>query len=195
MADLNALSQNENALAQALLPDDPDLTSALSQEKRFLTHAYVILACATIEEFIEGCFSEYVAQASGSDAFGYEGCFLTLAAKFADDLVGQHGGAIPAAVDAVPVLRGLYSSKVISPNNGIKRRNLESLAKPLGLCSRLEEECEDLLGPADVLGGKRGAVAHLGTIDEEVRPAEAREMVKNVMDQLPLLLRLFGLQV
>jgi hypothetical protein len=193
MADLAVLGGHESALAQALLPDDPEPTAALEPRSRFLVHAYLVLACATIEEFIEGCFEEYVAKASDSDTEGYAGCFLTLAARFADDLSGQHGGSAPPAAEAIPVLRALYLSKVVSRNNGVKSRHLAALSKPLGLQARLEAECEDLLVPADALGAKRGAVAHLGTVDEVIRPAEAREMVENVIDNLHLLLRLLAL--
>jgi hypothetical protein len=91
------------------------------------------------------------------------------------------------------MLRGLYRSKVVTPNNGVKRKNLRALAKPLGLEDRLEADCEGLLSPADTLGARRGALAHMGHVDEELRPAEARRMVFDVVAELDRLLALLDL--
>jgi hypothetical protein len=186
MSDVEALESQEQDLAQALLPDDPDPTTPLSDNARFRTHAYLVLACALIEEYIERKFQDYVDVSAATDA-GVAGCFVSLSAKFADDLIGQNKGRVPGSDEAIPTLVGLYASKVIHPNNGIKKRNLDVMAKPLGLASRLEEECDDLLGPIDALGAKRGAVAHLGTVDEEIRPADARQLVADVLSELPRL--------
>lgn len=192
MDDLETLRSNEEELARALLPEDLDPTQPLDQRARFLTHAYLVLATAILEEFIEECFQRHLAEATANHPNQFSGCYVALAARFADDLKGQHGGAVPPASDACPVLRGLYVSKVIRANNGVKRRNFETLAKPLGLHVHLEEECEDLLGTADALGAKRGAVAHLGSLDEEIRPAAAKELVAQVVVHLPLLTALLS---
>jgi hypothetical protein len=55
-----------------------------------------------------------------------------------------------------------------SRKNGVKRQNLAALAKPLGLHERLDADCEELLTRADTWGAKRGAIAHLSTVTEEL---------------------------
>ena len=192
MPDLARLRENEDALAAALLPEDLDPTAPLEPRAQFLTHAYLVLACAVIEEFVEECFEEYVAKALAANGSSVSPCFVSLATRFADDLIGQTN-TIPAAAQACPMLRGLYGSKVVRPNNGLKRTNLYSLAKPLGLQEALEASCEDLLVPANTLGARRGAVAHLGTVTAELRPGDGQKLVEDVLDKLPLLITLLDL--
>jgi hypothetical protein len=122
-----------------------------------LTHAYLVLACAVIEEFVEQSFDEYVATALAASDAMVSPCFVSLATRFADDLKGQTN-TIPASTQTCPMLRGLYSSKIVRPNNGIKRTSMSALAKPLGLLEKLEATCEDLLVPADTLSSRRGTV-------------------------------------
>jgi hypothetical protein len=192
MPDLARLRENEEALAEALLPEDSDPTEPLEPRAQFLTHAYLVLATAVIEEFVEECFEEHVSTALSAVGDAVPPCFVPLAAKFADDVVGQTHTTPPAA-EACPMLRGLYGSKVVRPNNGIKRKNLVALARPVGLQPALEAECEELLVPADTLGARRGRVAHIGTLTEELRPVEARKLVLDVIAELELLLALLDL--
>lgn len=192
MPDLARLRENEDALAAALLPEDADVTEPLEPQTQFLTHAYLVLACAVIEEFVEECFDAYVAIALAASDLSVSPCFVPLATRFADDLKGQTN-TIPPSTKACPMLRGLYASKIVRPNNGIKRKNLFALAKPLGLLEDLEANCEDLLVPADTLGSRRGTVAHLGTVSTELRPSDARKLVTDVLDKLPLLTELLEL--
>lgn len=193
MIGLAGLRDNEAELAVALLPDEPEAAEALSARDQFLTHAYLLLACAVIEEYIEGCFERFVVTALEESTDRVAACFVPLSARFADDLIGQTN-PFPTAAAACPILRGLYGSKIVRPNNGIKRKNLIALARPLGLAASLESDCEPLLGPADTLGARRGAVAHIGAVTEETRPAEARKLVLDVLDQLPLLSTLLTLE-
>jgi hypothetical protein len=186
MPDLARLRENEDALAAALLPEDADVTEPLEPRTQFLTHAYLVLACAVIEEFVEECFDAYVDIALAASEASVSPCFVPLATRFADDLKGQTS-TIPSSTKACPMLRGLYTSKIVRPNNGIKRKNISALARPLGLLDDLEASCEDLLVPADTLGSRRGTVAHLGTVATELRPSDARKLVADVLDKLPLL--------
>lgn len=186
MADVNFLRQAETELASAVLPEDPDSVQQLTTRDQLLTRAYLVLACALVEDFIEGCFLDYVKKSMEANDGLVSSCFVPLAIKFADDLVGQVN-TIPSAAVAAPMLVGLYSSKVIHPNNGVKRKNLEAMARPLGLRDKLEDECDDLLGPADTLGARRGSVAHTPAVSEEMRPNQARELVTDVLERIPLL--------
>jgi hypothetical protein len=170
----------------ALLPADEDLTEPLAGRDVFLTQAYLILSCAIIEEFIENCFVAHVERALAESGETVAPCFVPLATKFSSEVIAQiHAG--PAATEACPMLASLYKAKIVRQNNGVKRDNLVNLAKPLGLTRRVEEECEALILPADTLGARRGAIAHLGTVTDELRPAAAQAMVLEVIDALPLL--------
>jgi hypothetical protein len=189
MPDINALRQTEAALADAILPDETDSTSSLSDRDKLLVSAYVVLACALVEDFFESCFLHYVDKSLEASDVLFSGCFISLAAKFSDDLLGQVSG-IPSAEAAVPRLQGLYKSKVIFPNNGVKRKNLEAMARPLGMIRELEKTCEPLLGPVDTLGARRGSIAHTSSVSEELHPSQARSLVTNVLDQVPLLIAL-----
>jgi hypothetical protein len=190
--DLARLRENEDALAAALLPDDPDLTEPLEPRAQFLTHAYLVLGCALIEEFIEDAFREHVENAlARSTSTEIAPCFVPLAARFAAEAAKEMKKA-PAAAHACPALTSFYKAKIIRPNNGIKGANLTTLAKPLGLQDELEGQCQALLVPADTLGARRGVVAHLATISEELRPADARKLVLDVSTELPSLLTLLG---
>lgn len=186
MPDLVLLRDNEEALAAALLPDEPDPADALEPREQFLTHAYLVLACAIVEEFIEDCFDKYVDKALQVSGAMIAPCFVSLATKYANDVIGQTN-TVPPAATACPMLRGLYRSKVISPNNGVKRNNILALAKPLGISEKIEIDCDPLLGPADALGSRRGQLAHLFAITEELRPADARKLVTAVLDEMHLL--------
>lgn len=185
MPDAGLLQAHEADLAEALLPDDPDPSEPLGDSDRFRTHAYLVLACAVIEEHIEMAFRDFVATCAARDDGAVAGCFVTLAAKYGDLLTGQK--LATTAATAVPTLEGYYNSKLLKPNNGIKKRNLDALARPLGLGTKLEDECEELLSALDALGAKRGAVAHLGTVEEEIRPGDARALVVAALDKLSLL--------
>jgi hypothetical protein len=189
MPAITAVKEAEEKLAGALLPQDPAEIRQLTESEQILVQGYLVLACGHIEEFFEQCFLDYVAVSLKSAGPGFDGCFLSLAVKFSDDLRGQLGHHPRAAV-AAPVLVGLYQSKVVRPNNGMKRKNLEAMAKPLGLLRGLEDECEALLGPADLLGGRRGAAAHAPTIREEIQPSQARRLVSDVIDEVPSLIAL-----
>lgn len=190
--DLARLQENEHELRSVLLPADPDVTEALEKRDAFLTHAYVVLASAILEEFVEECFRHFIETAAASEPDQFAGCFVTLASKFSTLIIGQHGSAVIAS-DSVATLKNLYDSKVITPNNGIRRRNLETLAKPLGLLPALEDNCEELLAVADALGSKRGAIAHVGVISEEIRPSKAEKLVADVIDNIPSLIKVLDL--
>jgi hypothetical protein len=191
--DLAKLKENEQELRRALLPSDLDVTKALSGRDQFLTHAYLVLSYAVLEEFVEECFRQYVTTAAAAAPKEYDGCFVTLAFKFADTVIGQNKGALPISADAILVLKNLYESKIVTSNNGIRRRNFEAMAKPIGLHPKLEEDCEGLLSAADALGSKRGAIAHVGTISEEIRPSEAEKLVTDVISNVSKLIALLNI--
>lgn len=174
-----------------MLPHDPDPTRELGPRARFRTHAYIVLACALIEEFLETCFREHLIQALQRVQSTVADPFLFLATHFSGDVIGQGMVHAPAS-DVCRALHGLYSSKVVEPNNGIKRKNLRALAKPLGLQMQLEDKCDALLQTADTLGAKRGSLAHASAVTTEVRPGEASRLVSDVLAAIPSMQTLLG---
>lgn len=191
MPKLPELQSNLETLAENLLPEDDDPTSELSKEDEFRTHAYVVLACAVFEEFIESSFTEFVDSAGKDEPSGFSGIFLCLAVAYADNVSGGAGGGgrMPPPGDMAKQLAGLYKSKTVFPNNGIKADNLANLAKPLGLSKALEEDCEPLLTASDALGSQRGKAAHVGSV-AQIRPADARQLVGGVLGEIQLLIDL-----
>lgn len=186
MPNVASLKEHETQLAEALLPAPGETPSDLTEDDRFKTHAYLVLACALVEEHIEGRFREFVERKRSAAADTVDGCFVSLATRFAGDLIGQNGGKVPPCGDAIPTLAGLYESKIVNTNNGVKKSHVENLAKPLGIAQRLEGR-DDLFRALNVLGAKRGAVAHLGMVEEVIAPPDARGFVVDVLDQLHLL--------
>ncbi len=194
MPDLARLREDEAEIASALLPDEPDAPEPLERAAQLRTFAYLVLVCATIEEFVENCFREFIDQADAASTDDIvAACFASLAMRFSDDLVGQLNTPAAPATALRPKLKGLYGSKIVHPNNGIKRANFIAMAKPLGLAEALEESCNALLGPADTLGARRGAVAHVGAVDTELRPTDARQLVTDVLDEMPTFLTFLGI--
>lgn len=188
---LSELSQQEAVLAQALLPPEPPNTDGLTSRDQFLTHAYLVLAHAVIEEFVEHCFLAYVdAAVESCTSTRVPGCFLPLSVRFASEYTGTKLSVPSIAEDHAKGLRGLYSWNVVNSNNGIKKANLLALARPLGLVERLESTCDPLFGPAERLGRARGKVAHVGTVSEELRPAAARELVTAMVTEMQPLVQL-----
>jgi hypothetical protein len=190
MTGLEVLRERESRLADALLPSMPEAGDTLAADEQFKTHAYLMLACALVEEHIESLFGAYVAERAAINDGRVHECFISLTARFSGDLIGQNSGRLPTAQAALPTLVGLYSTKVIKANNGVKRQNIETLAKPLGLGDRLDM-CEELFTPLNTLGAKRGAVAHLGVVTEEITPVDARNFVTSVLSNLALLDKIF----
>lgn len=183
------LRRSAKLLDKSLLPADPDPTAPLGAREQFLTRAYLMLGCALVEEFLESSFANFVDAHSQKTGKRSRHCFVSLAATFADDLKGQSSVA-RTDEDVTKLLSGLYANKVLKPNNGVQRRHIRALANPLGLYSTIEDDCEDLLRTTDTLGSRRGETAHLGNVTRELRPAEARGIVKDALDQLGSLRRI-----
>lgn len=183
MPDHDELKAHHEQLVSTLLPEDPPSTETLSAENEFLTRAYLVLAHGLVEEFVELCFTDFVN--SGDKTWeATANRFIPLGIAFADDIIGQKHKPTPPSVTR-EIAAGLYASKIVYPNNGIKRKNLLALARPLALEDSLNEECNDLLMAGERLGAERGSVAHQFAVSKNHVPSDVHSLVTDFIDQLP----------
>lgn len=117
---------------------------------------------------------------------------LSLAAKYSPELVGANSGRVPTPLAIVSSLPGLYYSKVVKPNNGIRRKSIGTLCRPLGIdILSLGSDFQDALSQLDTLGAKRGSAAHTlrAAALETIHVADARRWVFDAVDAAELVIR------
>ncbi|WP_448612148.1 hypothetical protein [Geodermatophilus sp. URMC 60] len=194
------LREDIGALADILLADesahaseqDDDPTSGVPDQAGSLRiRAFLILSHAAIEELFEQQIYETVK--------GCVECFdqappavaLALATKYSGEIIGQNSGKVPSAIEIARKLSGLYFSKVIKPNNGIRRSAIDGMCKPLGVSvGDLGTDVEAGLAQLDTLGAKRGSAAHTlrGTTEEVILESDARTWVNEAMDAVEIVI-------
>lgn len=200
LGDLAALRGDvgtlDSTLLNAVIHQAPD---PLAPNEEVLIRAYLLLAHAAIEEFVELAFSEYLADALVPDASGRvsPGLYLTLL-QLSDDVSGAlstRASRTPQAI--LSMLPGLYKSKVVDPNHGIKADHVRKLAVGAGLDWNLvEAACPKLIPAMTTLGARRGEVAHVSSVrptrpagvQQTNYPADARKLASDVLDHLPELI-------
>ncbi|MEV4524099.1 hypothetical protein AB0J77_28075 [Micromonospora tulbaghiae] len=200
---LEPLRADLKMLATLLLPqatsnpplDENPLALEPSEEDALRIRAYLILAHSGIEEMMENQILQAVREVVSEPNTAPPAIALSLVAQYADDLKGQNRGKVPGAYDIAGKLAGLYESKVIKPNNGIRRKSVVAMCKPLGLdLDDLAPDIESALTALDTLGAKRGAAAHSlrGATQEVIHAHQARAWVEDALvalgQLLPLLL-------
>lgn len=164
----------------------------LSVKERISIRAYLIMAHSAIEEFIELCFSQYVKECAVIHEDGRTNAETYLAIlQLSDDLKGQIKVSDRSPQRIIERLPGLYYTKYIKPNNGIKEKDISSLARGAGLSSMdLEDACPSLMSACDTLGAKRGEFAHLSILGEnsgvagvqlDVYPTDVRVYIENAV--------------
>jgi hypothetical protein len=193
------LRKDLEMLARLLLPEHPrdiqpdgdPLASDPSEEDGLRIRAYLILAHSGIEEIIENQVLAAVREAVGNHDSTPPAVALALVAKYADDIIGQNAGKVPAPRAISQKLPGLYESKVIRPNNGIRRKSIVTMCRPLGIeLDELSSDMDEPLRALDTLGAKRGAAAHSlrGAAQQVIHAHEAREWVADALTALDQLL-------
>lgn len=183
------------ALVHEVVPDE------LSSHSWAYVRSYVLLCHAGIEHFIEQCFSDYVRACLNPDATGRVDPSVYIAGiRLGDKIRGNHGGK-GQNLDPVHIsaeLPGRVISHFITPNNGIKKKDLKRIVQGIGLnWLQFEATCSDLIAAAETLGAKRGSVAHVrsaaGGLQAQIYPADARGYVAPVLVELPALLQFTGM--
>jgi RiboL-PSP-HEPN len=173
----------------ATTPPDP-----LSLKERIGVRAYLVLAHGAVEDFVERCFSTYLETAAQLDNQGrvLPGVYLTMF-HLRGDLEKQIKKTDRTGELLLNRLPPLYAEKVVKPNNGIRRSNIQNLCQGAGLrWLDFESTCASAVSALDTLGAKRGSVAHVSTVAEsgggvqqELYPTNVREWVGDVVLALP----------
>jgi hypothetical protein len=175
-------------------PDEGDALVTPPSSAEFLrARAFLVLAHAAIEELIEETISTAVRDCLAEPDVPPPAIALPLTAKYADEVIGQNSGRVPPPRTVLSMLHGLFYSKVIKPNNGIRPSSLEKICKPLGIDIYAVADAASVdpaLAALDTLGAKRGGAAHtfLGAVDQENTPEQVREYVTAGLDLLDRLL-------
>lgn len=183
----------EDYLLKSISVQPPD---ALSTGQTIAIRAYLILAHATVEEFIEGCFTRYVESCSQIDSVGraHSGAFLSIL-QLAADIGGQLKNSERSPQAVANRIPGLYKQKIVAPNHGIRKHNLEKLARGAGFhWPEFEESCADLVSSCETLGAKRGEIAHISAagistdgVQQQLYPDDVRRYADDALqgvDQL-----------
>ncbi|WP_152521418.1 HEPN domain-containing protein [Amycolatopsis decaplanina] len=181
-------------VAESLLPDVP-LDQQLSPSEQIQVHAFVVISHSAIEEYIEQLLTDSLDEAlnKGLAPGGPLPLIaLPLAVHHSAEIIGQSSGkgAFITARSVHQKLLGLYTSKVVKPNNGIKRKDIEKLCKPLGIdVAGFDGDLEVAVTALDTLGAKRGTLAHTLSVAarEVIRPEQAREWVNDSIDGIEAL--------
>lgn len=208
LPDLGVARSEIAALDEYLLGsitiEPPD---TMSTTELIAVRAYLILAHATIEEFIEGCFFQYLEACSKIDSDGraHSGAFLSIL-QLASDIGGQLKNSDRSPKAVAEKIPGLYREKVISANHGVRKRNIEKLARGAGFSwNEFEESCPGLITSCDTLGAKRGETAHVSSaamsddgLQQQLYPRDVRryigDAVQGVEELCTFLLRSLGSQ-
>jgi hypothetical protein len=171
----------------------------MSAEDAVRVDAYLVLAHAGIEEYLESYLLNLVDEAmTFATSQAVPTCFLHLAIRYATELANT--SPVPVGVHACSAARGLYDNRAIKPNNGIRTSHLKAMCRPLGVdfSSSVEDAYPDTVRALETLAAKRGSRAH-GTerygAAEDIYPNPAVQMVEDVLSGLPPMLEEIRSQV
>ena len=134
--------------------------------ERIAITAYVFVAHGAMKKIIETAFLTYVDRGAHADSAGRvnAGLYLTLL-QLKDDVGGQVKKADRTPEAVIERIPGLFEAKFVTPNNGIGRANVQTLALAAGIAwSVVEDTCGELLDAMATLGSRRGGIAHLSSI-------------------------------
>lgn len=195
MVDYKQLREGIEGLDRMLLesvssePPDP-----LTFVESVAVRSYLLLAHATLEQYVEQAFVTYADSALCLDANGRvgPGMYLT-AVTLAGEIAGQLKADARTPVAVLEKLRHLYAKKVVDPNHGVKRLNLRNLCLGAGIdWVAFENDCASLIAALDTVGARRGSIAHsfdpspagIG-VTPLLYPQNVREPVEAALNTLP----------
>lgn len=201
--NLKSLTDEISSLDKFLLePIKTEAPDPMKVDEIIGIRSYLLLSHAAIEEFIEYAFLSYIGACSSIDENGraHVGSYLAIL-QLADYINGQNSKNTKSPDKILGSVPGLYESKFIRPNNGIKEKDIQKLALGAGLpWSEIENACASLIPACETLGSKRGAIAHSsinGTLNSRsgivsnLYPKDARSFTNSVLSNMsPLLAHL-----
>lgn len=152
--------------------------------------AFLLLAHAAIESFIEGCCEEAAASLVATWKQNDSGIQRVLALLAFSDGPNQLKddsyslfGMDNLEVDKVIIDAHRLYCRIIVRNNGLKESNLRRLLLPLGIDP--SEVSDEFLADMNKLGSTRGEHAHEGLGARVLQdPVESRELLSRIMDGL-----------
>lgn len=173
------LNRRLDRLANSLLPADRPAGDYSEAEKDRL-HAYVLLAHAEIESFIEKLASFMADQAkrlsSTSKCAPVASRLIVYRATHSKEKIE------PATMDSISSACSFFE-KLIIKNNGIKSSNVYQLFMPLGLTH--DDLDPVLMGNLDTFGIYRGELAHTAArLKQGSSPSKEKSMVANILRDL-----------
>ncbi|MGW9419386.1 HEPN domain-containing protein [Cellulosimicrobium funkei] len=161
------LKHLDGALLSTVKTQFPD---PFSEEEKAQIHAYLVLAHAVLEEYLEFLFEQHFQRLASwleADRVPAECLGLVFA-------VAQYKMDNPVPYrkrDVAGLVAGLGKKefhRLVRSNNGLKTSNVEGLAKLVGVrWEPLERELNLVLSDLDTLGVKRGAAGHLSPYTEK----------------------------
>ena len=109
-AQIDQLRSDIQTLARVLLPS-LHATVAPSSDQKLQTRSFLVLAHSAIEELLEESIHLAVKGCFGIRGIAAPVVALSLVAKYSDDVIGQHGGKVPAPEKIADMLPGLFYTK------------------------------------------------------------------------------------
>ena len=180
--DLEAqLSQMDDFLLRDIMTEFPN---ELTDEEKARSNAYLVLAHAILEEYIEDAFKRHYDTLCGwlssVDLVPVELVRLAFAAGIASK--GSVGAKVHTLEENITAFRANIYEEV-RKNNGVKSSNLKKLAAIGGLdYAALEAQLATELIDLESLGSKRGDAGHLSPYTEKALYLTRTDYPENVRE-------------
>jgi hypothetical protein len=162
----------------SLLPADRPFGGFTATEQDRI-HAYVLLAHAELEFFLESLGKDLVARARRISIAGPCAPVISRLIFLKSKSTGQISSATPEAIEAAC---NFYDS-IVDNNHGLKTRNIMRLFMPLGLTHKDLDTF--LLANLDAFGKLRGEFAHTSArLTQGTQPSSEKKKVDDILSDL-----------
>jgi hypothetical protein len=173
------LKKRVERLANSLLPPDNPAGSYTDREKDQI-HAYIVLAHAEIEDFLER-LARYIADRARRDSTP------PLCAPVISRLILYKSARSKEKIDAVSTdsVSGAveYFENILEQNNGVRSENLFRMFMPLGLTH--DDFDAVLMQNLDAFASHRGGIAHTAArLQQGSSPSNEKRKVENIVSGL-----------
>jgi hypothetical protein len=171
------LKRRLDTLANSLLPSDDALGSYTDKQKDQI-HAYIVLAHAEIEEYLES-LARYVTDLARRDSKPPQ------CSRLISHLIIHKSASRNETPDAITqeMIEGAvaYSEAILKGNNGIKADNLFRMFMPLGLTHNDFDPI--LMQELNTFGELRGGIAHTAArLRTGTSPSMERKRVESILE-------------
>jgi len=175
------LAKRLQRLAASLLPADR-LIGDFPDDEQDKIHAYIVLAHAEIETYLEGLGRDTVERAR---RLSINSLCHPVMSRLIFLKIGISGKFETVTPDIITSACSYYET-ILEANHGVVRRNVLRLFMPLGLTHR--DFDDGLLSDLQAFGALRGGFAHtVSRVRQGVQPSEDRSRVERIVTGLALL--------